>query len=84
MSAGDYYVAVTVVDSYYYSSGQYSLTTAFTAGNQSSYESESNNTLATATSATRRSEWAEKCGQLSPFSTTHSSCTTILCFFLNY
>lgn len=48
--AGNYYIAVT--SSSFYSGGQYALTASIGAGSASSYESESNDTLATADRAT--------------------------------
>ena len=45
-SAGTYYIGVSASD--YLDTGQYVLTSIFTAGNASNYETESNNTLVTA------------------------------------
>ena len=46
-TAGTYYVGIQS-GSYYYSSGQYSITVSNTAGSTSAFEAEANNTIATA------------------------------------
>lgn len=47
-AAGTYYVGVSAVDSYYHNSGQYSLTVAHAEGSAGGFETEANDTAATA------------------------------------
>jgi len=62
-TAGTYYIGVdsTYASNYYYSSGQYSITVSNTAGSANGFESEANNTAATADVITSA---APMCGQL--------------------
>ena len=50
-AAGTYYIGISAVD-YYYNSGQYSLSASLVAGSASAFESEANNTRATADALT--------------------------------